>query len=96
MAEKKEYNQKLVEIGKMLAKKRSGLGREYKKREEFIDYRSEEIFGGEQWISPRHLANVELGKNWLSIEKLIVLSYALEEDPVKLFAEIIEIYNSTS
>lgn len=95
MAEKKEYNAKLVEIGRMLVDKRIALGKEYKKREDFIDNRSEEIFNGESWISPRHLANVELGKNWISIEKLIVLAYALEEDPVDLFEEIMKIYNST-
>ena len=48
--------------------------------------------GGEPWISPRHLANVELGKNWISIEKLIVLANALEENPVELFEEILDAY----
>ena len=92
MAEKRGYNQKLVEIGQMLSEKRKALGREYKNREIFIDLRSEEIFGGQNWISPRHLANVELGKNWISIEKLITLAYALEVNPVDLFAEIVDIY----
>ena len=58
----------------------------------FIDRRSEELFGGEAWISPRHLANIELGKNWISIEKLIILATALEENPVDFFEEIIETY----
>lgn len=93
MPEKKEYNEKLVKIGKMFVDKRIALGEEYKKREEFIDNRSEEIFNGESWISLRHLANIELGKNWISIEKLIVLAYALEEDPVSLFEEVIKIYS---
>ena len=92
MAEKRGYNHKLVEIGQMLSEKRKALGREYKNREAFIDRRSEEIFGDKNWISPRHLANVELGKNWISIEKLITLAYALEVNPVDLFAEIVDIY----
>ena len=71
MAEKKEYSQALVRVGELLSGKRKGLGEQYKNRENFIDLRSEELFGGEPWISPRHLANVELGKNWISIEKLI-------------------------
>lgn len=95
MAEKKEYNAKLVDIGKLLSSKRMALGKRYKTRENFINNRSDEIFNGKSWISYRHLANVELGKNWISIEKLIVLAYALEEDPVDLFEEIVKIYNST-
>ena len=35
---------------------------------------------------------LELGKNWISIEKLIVLAAALEENPVDLFEEIIQTY----
>ena len=60
--------------------------------ESFIQYRSTELFGGEDWISLRHLSNIELGKNWISIEKLIMLSAALEQNPVELFEEIIQIY----
>ena len=36
----------------------------------------------------------ELGKNWISIEKLISLSIALEEDPVDLFDQIIRAYQN--
>lgn len=92
MAERKEYDQGLVNVGKLLADKRKALGPLYKSRDYFINIRSEELFGGEDWISPRHLANLELGKNWISIEKLLVLSTALEEDPVDLFEEIITTY----
>lgn len=92
MAEKKEYSQALVRVGELLAQKRKSLGEQYKNRENFIDLRSEELFGGESWISPRHLANVELGKNWISIEKLIVLANALEENPVELFEQILNAY----
>ena len=95
MSEKREYNQKLVDIGEALREKRVALGVKYSVRENFIEERSIEIFGGKNWISPRHLANIELGKNWIGLEKLIVLAYALEEDPVDLFAQILDIYNSS-
>ena len=85
MAERKNYDQGLVKIGELITEKRKALGSAYKSRENFIDRRSEELFGGEAWISPRHLANIELGKNWISIEKLIILATALEENPVDFF-----------
>ena len=47
------------------------------------------------WISLRHLYNIEHGKNWISIEKFILLADALEEDPAHLFHEIVEIYRSS-
>ena len=92
MAERQKYDPGLVKIGELITKKWKALGYAYKSRESFIDRRSEELFGGEPWISPRHLANLELGKNWISIEKLIVLATALEENPVDLFEEIIQTY----
>ena len=92
MAERKKYDPGLVKIGELITKKRKALGYAYKSRESFIDRRSEELFGGEAWISPRHLANLELGKNWISIEKLIVLATALEENPVDFFEEIVQTY----
>lgn len=94
--EKKQYDQRLVEIGSMLKRKRLGLGTQYQNREAFIDLRSEEIFGGSQWISPRYLASIELGNNWISIEKLVKLADALEENPVELFEEIMKIYTGAS
>lgn len=94
MAEKKNYDQKLVKIGEMLINKRKSLGNQYRSRENFIEQRSLELFNGEQWISLRHLTNIELGKNWISIEKLILHAYALEMDPKELFEEILNIYNS--
>lgn len=92
MAERKIYDPGLVCVGELLSTKRKALGPLYKTRERFIEIRSNELFGGKDWISPRHLANLELGKNWISIEKLLVLATALEEDPVDLFDEIIRTY----
>ena len=92
MSSRKEYDPGLVKIGELLVKKRKALGEAYNSRESFIERRSDEIFNGDTWISPRHLANLELGKNWISIEKLLILSTALEEDPVDLFEEIIRTY----
>lgn len=96
MAEKTIRSEALIEIGKMLEKKRKSLGKQYKSREQFIYKRSEELFGYGDWISLRHLCNIEHGKNWISIEKLIVLADALEEDPSDLFREIVEIYRRFS
>ena len=42
-----------------------------------------------EWISIRHLANIES-----SIEKLFALAIALEEDPVDLFEEIMLAYQN--
>lgn len=92
MAERKNYNQKLQKIGQLLMEKRIALGKDYSSREKFIILRSDELFNGVDFISLRHLSNIELGKNWISIEKLLVLAIALEEDPIDLFAEIIKIY----
>lgn len=94
MAERRIYDEKLVKIGALLATKRKSLGIQYKNRERFIDLRSEEIFGGDAWISPRHLANIELGKNWISFEKFFLLATALEVDPTELFDDIRRIYNT--
>lgn len=91
MAERVNDNPSLIEIGKLLERKRKALGKQYRSREGFIEKRSEELFGYEDWISVRHLYNIEHGKNWISIEKLIVLAQALEEDPTDLLGEIIQI-----
>lgn len=88
MSERIQYNAKLVKVGQLLAAKRKALGEQYVNRERFIDLRTEELFGGESWISPRHLANIELGKNWVSFEKFFVLAKALEVDATELFDEI--------
>lgn len=95
MSERKSYDQKLIEIGELLSNKRKSLGKKYENRESFIQCRSTELFGGEDWISLRHLSNIELGKNWISIEKLIILAAALEENPVELFQKIIQIYQKS-
>ena len=62
MAERKKYDPGLVCVGELLANKRKALGPKYKTREHFIELRSNELFGGNDWISPRHLANIELDK----------------------------------
>ncbi|MBD5451200.1 MAG: XRE family transcriptional regulator [Lachnospiraceae bacterium] len=96
MAERKKYDEKLKEIGKLLSIRRKALGEQYKTREQFIDLRADELFGGKAWISPRHLANIELGKNWISFEKFFDLALALETDPLELFEEIRKIYCMTT
>lgn len=96
MAEKIQESEALIRIGKLFESKRKALGKQYKSREQFIYKRSDELFGSEDWISLRHLYNIEHGKNWISIEKLIILADALEEDPTDLFEEIVEIYRSSS
>ena len=88
MAERTTESGVLIEIGKLFESKRKALGRQYKSREKFIEKRSIELFNSEDWISLRYLYNIEHGKNWISIEKLLLLSKALEIDPVDLFTEI--------
>lgn len=95
MAEKKATNDALTQIGRLFESKRKALGKRYKSREQFIYHRSDELFGSENWISLRHLVNIEHGKNWISIEKLIMLADALEEDAGDLFNEIVEIYRNS-
>ena len=95
MSEKNIGSVALIKIGKLFEEKRKALGKQYKSREQFIYKRSDELFGSEDWISLRHLYNIEHGKNWVSIEKLIVLADALEEDPRDLFAEIVNIYRDS-
>lgn len=96
MAERKKDSKALIRIGNLLEVKRKSLGKQYKSREQFIYKRSDELFGSEDWISLRHLCNIEHGKNWLSIEKLILLADALEENPIDLFSEIVTIYRHSS
>ena len=93
MAEKRENDPVLIKIGKMLKERRLALGRQYKTRAQFIENRSRELFEGQPWISERHLASLERGRNWLSIEKLIEHAYALEMRPEELFLEIFKIYS---
>ncbi len=95
MAEKYTKSEALIRIGRLFEQKRKALGKQYKSREQFIYNRSDELFGSEDWISLRHLYNIEHGKNWISIEKFIMLADALEEDPGDLFNEIVSIYRSS-
>lgn len=95
MAEKEISSQALIRIGQLFEQKRKALGKQYRGREQFIDKRSNELFGSMEWISLRHLCNIEHGKNWISIEKFIMLADALEEDPGDLFNEIVAIYRSS-
>ena len=68
MAERKEESKALIKIGQLIESKRKALGKQYKSREKFIEKRSDELFGSEDWISLRYLYNIEHGKNWISIE----------------------------
>lgn len=95
MSEKSEQSETLIKIGKLIESKRKSLGKEYSSREKFINNRSDELFDSQDWISLRHLCNIENGKNWISIERLIILSDALEIDPIVLFSEIVEIYRDS-
>lgn len=92
MSERKKKDDWIQKTGQMLHDKRMALGKEFKSREFFVEDRSEKLFDYDDWISSRYLASIELGNNQLSIEKLIKLAYALEIDPVELFAEIVRIY----
>ena len=92
MAERKKFDKGLINVGDLITKKRKALGSRYSTRSNLIETRSQELFSSEDWISLRHLANIETGKNWISIEKLLLLATALEEDPVDLFEEIITAY----
>ncbi|MBR7069971.1 MAG: helix-turn-helix transcriptional regulator [Oxalobacter sp.] len=96
MAEKKLSDPGLLAVGNLIKDKRVSLGESCKSREKFIDSRSLDLFNGSEWISIRHLSNLELGKNWISIEMLLKLSAALEEDPVELFRQIIEVYRENT
>ena len=91
MAERKKYDPRIVAVGKMITERRKALGKAYRSRDAFIENRSTELFGGNDWISLRHLSSIEEGKNMPSIEMLITLAYALETDPVELFQQIIDI-----
>lgn len=94
MSRRKKYDEKLVSIGEYLRKIRMSLGDYYKNRDDFIETTSKNLFNNEQWISSRHLASIELGHNMISLNLLIKLAYALEMEPIDLFAKIIEIYKS--
>ena len=95
MSEKKKQDLFHLEMEKLLRNKRELLGKHYKVREKFIAHRSDELFGSTEWISLRHLCNVENGKHSISIEKFILLADALEQDPVSLFSEIVKIYRNS-
>ncbi len=85
------YDEKLLKIGELLKSKRLNISKD--SRESFISERSDTLFGSENWISLRHLANLEEGKNLPSIEMLIKLAAAFETDPVDLFEQIFKILN---
>lgn len=94
MVERKRYDPGLVRVGELITQKRRALGYPYNTREKFIAQTSKDIFGGKEWMSVRHLANLELGKNWISIEKFIILADALQQEPVSLFKEFIDTYRN--
>ena len=92
MSERKQKDVWIEKVGQLIREKRYALGTEFRSREFFVADRSENLFEYEDWISSRYLASIELGNNQMSIEKLIQISYALEVDPIDLFAEIVKIY----
>lgn len=92
MSERKQKDVWIEKVGQLIREKRYALGKEFRSREFFVADRSENLFEYEDWISSRYLASIELGNNQMSIEKLIQISYALEVDPIDLFAEIVKIY----
>lgn len=94
VAERQKHSEALFKVGQLLENKRRALGHQYISRQAFIDDRSVKLFGCEEWISLRHLFNIERGKNSMSIDMLIKLACALEVDAVDLFAEIKDIYET--
>ena len=92
MSERKQKEVWIEKVGQLIRDKRYGLGSEFRSREFFVADRSENLFEHNDWISSRYLASIELGNNQMSIEKLIQIAYALEVDPIDLFAEIVNIY----
>ena len=95
MAERKQRDKCLEAIGQFIYNKRQSMGGIYRNREGFIADRQNVIFNNticNDWISLRHLANIERGKNWPSLPMLIMLAHALEEDPVDFFEDIYKIY----
>lgn len=93
LSERKQiYSPKMIKIGKLIEEKRKIISSD--SRERFIEERSEIMFCNESWISLRHLANIEEGKNLPSIEMLIKLAIALEVEPIDLFGEIYSILSN--
>ena len=96
MSERKQKDIWIKKVGQLIREKRYALGSEFHSRELFVADRSENLFEYEDWISSRYLASIELGNNQMSIEKLIQIAYALEVDPIDLFAEIVKIYQENT
>ena len=92
MSERKQKEAWIEKVGLLVRDKRYALGSEFRSREFFVADRSENLFKYEDWISSRYLASIELGNNQMSIEKLIQIAYALEVDPIDLFADIVKLY----
>lgn len=89
MPKRKYYDYRMIKIGDLLREKRLAISKE--SRESFIEERSKTMFGDDDWISLRYLANIESGNNLPSIEMLIKLSVAFETDPIELFESIYNI-----
>lgn len=94
MSIRKKYDKNLIDIGEYIKDRRVSLGEDYKNRDDFIYITSKNLFNNENRISSRHLTNIELGYNMISIDLLIKLAYALEMEPSELFGKILEIYKS--
>lgn len=86
---REKYDEALIRVGEVLEGHRKEIYRG-KSRKWFIEEQGEVCFNDTEWISERHLTNLEKGKNWISIECLLKLATALNKDPVELFEEIVK------
>lgn len=92
--ERKLSNNELKKIGNLIKNKRISLDKACKTREGFLNYTSN--FLTADWISTRYLSSIEEGKNMISIQMLINLSYALQMEPEDLFKEILNILRNAN
>lgn len=93
MTERKFENNQLRQIGKKIRGYRKDLGGKCLTLEGFVEDRSIILFDCKEWISVRHLSNIERGKSAMSNELLIMLAKALEKDPHEIFEDIVNVYN---
>ena len=88
MSERKKYDTGSVKVEKMLKEKRRGLGNKYKTREKFIELGSTELFDNNDWISPRHLANIRSGYFLQRLRKILwiyLMRSSISPEKAKVF-----------
>lgn len=88
MTIRQNFDSRLVEIGKILKKKRLDLMLEKKSREYFLKDRVEKGLIEESSISLETIKNIENGKTMPSLPTLKILSIALEIDFIDLIDSI--------